>query len=279
MTHPTDHPLSRDGANVPSDLELDRLHLGELDAAEEADVRQRLAADPHGEERMHLRTAGFAAFSNLDPDKMVASIHRRVVAEAAEAESTRRPGLAERFSAWLRTGWGPALVGAAAAVAVVVATGVGDSGPDPGHDTVLTKGSVKLNVYRAKQDAPEGAPVISGDVFAAGDSLSFAVDAPAAGHVMIVGVEPSGATYAAYPLGATDAAATAAGPQTIPGAVALPDSFGGDEWLHLVWCPEPFQLAQVAPKSEVGERSAAGLSLPTKACRSDAFELAAGARR
>jgi hypothetical protein len=97
------------------------------------------------------------------------------------------------------------------------------------------KGSLALHVFRLAGDHAEEA--VSGDKFAPGDRLRFVVDLPAEGHVKVLGIEPSGALYIAWPLDSGLQTRFAAGTRIeLPGAVSL-DAQPGRETLHLVHCP------------------------------------------
>lgn len=99
------------------------------------------------------------------------------------------------------------------------------------------KGSLELHVLR-KQG--EGASrVISGDKITPDDTLRFQVSLPTAGRVSIVGIEPDGTLYPAWPLAdhAAETLLPAGAKQSLPGAVQL-DGPSGAEHLYVVLCPD-----------------------------------------
>ncbi len=220
----------------PSDLALDEWVAGEARVAEPAALEAHVAACARCAERVAERRAGFAAFPETDPQRLLAGA-RRALAERgrAAAQAGRRAGTGRRW-AWLA----PLAAGcAAAAVVLVVALrpGAPPAAP-PGGGALRTKGGLELRVFRL---GPRGSEErLSGDRFRAGDRLRFVVDLPRAGLVAVLGVDRGGALYTAWPqAGATPAEARreAGQRQELPGAVAL-DAAPGPETLWLVHCPK-----------------------------------------
>ncbi len=226
----TDLDALRSGRpHCPSDLRLDRLVADELPAVEADETRKHVATCAVCARRVAEARAGFAAFDEVDPRALLASIRAR-----GEARTSSRP--------WAR--WLAVLVPVAAVSAAVVLTfghrplAAVDSAPLSPGETLApgqtrAKGGLALHVYRSVAEHAE--EVVSGAVLPSGERLRFVVDLPEAGRVMIVGVEASGSLYAAWPL-ASEVASLPAGPQqALPGAIAL-DATPGRETLYLVHC-------------------------------------------
>jgi hypothetical protein len=234
-------------ADCPSDLQLDRLHAGELGP----EASQQLSAHIKGCDtcpaRMQARQSGFDAFSEVDPRVLLAGLRGRL---HREEQSERVP-----LRRWLRR-FGllvAPLAAAAAALGVVAFTGrpSASSGTPAGGDPVIEsgeasgtrlKGGLALRVYRQAQGRSE--EVLSGERFAPGDRLRFAVDLPHSGAVTILGIESDGDLYVVWPDGTnagTGVTRPAGNGQELPGAVSL-DSSPGKETLYLVHCPDSSEV-------------------------------------
>jgi hypothetical protein len=221
--------------DCPSDLALDRLEAGELPPAERQALEAHAAGCPGCTARLASRRAGFAAFPELDERKLLAALRR--------AEPQASP-------------WTPlwAELGGLAALAAAVALGlwVKPSGLDLGEAGLRAKGSLGLHVYRLRGEQVEAA--VSGDTFAEGDRLRFAVDLLQPGRVRVLGVEQSGALYTAWPLDPALPTQRQAGPdQPLPGAVTL-DGSPGQETLYLAWCPVDAGEPRCAAPARAGDR-------------------------
>lgn len=223
----------------PSDLALDRLQAGELSEAQERDLRRHVADCTLCPERMSMRSVGFAGFKDLDERQLLSAIRRRLD-EAPPAS------LFDRVLQRLRVMAVPLSAAAVAAVTAVVLLGRPGSptnpdstGGDPttqpsGFDETREKGGLALQVYRLVGGQAQQA--VSGDTFHQGERLRFVVDLPTAGQVAVLGVEPQGGLYVAWPSAASDGKRPAGKRQELPGAVAL-DASLGKEVLYLAFCP------------------------------------------
>lgn len=257
-----------------SDLEIDQLVLGELTAVERADVERRGATDPEFAGRVASTRRAFHEDATVSGVPILQNILDAVARDGADPQASEalRGGLvtqAPRATAkparrpwWQAWGFG-ALLGAAATAAVAILV----MPPAPVVEPPLrAKGSATLAVVKATPTGPE--MVMSGDALRPGDTIQFQAKVSAKGHVMVVGVESDGTRYDAWP--AQDARAAAISPTAEPtrlsGGLRLDDS-QGKEWFHLVWCPQPFGLADVAAGTEVGR-----LELP-EGCASDELGL------
>src|SRR5690606_28733233 len=99
-------------------------------------------------------------------------------------------------------------------------------------DGVRWKGEkTALHVFRL-QDG-HAVEALSGDRFEPGDRLRFRIDLTEAGRVAIVGVEPTGRLYRAWPLDGPPPLMARGEGLELPGAVALDDA-PGPETLYLV---------------------------------------------
>lgn len=224
--------------NCPSDLTLTLFDTDCLEADAREDVQAHLDACPRCRAAIDGPKADFAAWDG-----------RGAVLEAMVAAEPHRPR-----APW---GWAGGLVAVAAAAVFYVAS------PDPRPPELLTKGDgLSLEVFRERGGAVSRA--MSGDAFEAKDRLRFEASLPEAGHVLVFGVEASGATYRAFPNDSDASAPLPAGPgNLLPGAIEL-DASSGQETLHLVLCPRPFTLSDVTVGTTLG--------LPD-GCRSATFEL------
>ncbi|MCA9544588.1 MAG: hypothetical protein KC613_09360, partial [Myxococcales bacterium] len=140
--------------------------------------------------------------------------------------------------AWLRGAkalWAGLAVAAAAAAVVFTLRPVD---PQPGVEPpgVRMKGALRLHVLR--QVAGGAEPVASGEAIHPEDRLAFQVTLPERARVTVVGVEPTGTLYTAWPLPEhhADPVLDAGLRQALPGAVSL-DGPKGVEHLYLVACP------------------------------------------
>ena len=200
----------------PSKLTLSRADHGEL----AADAAERIRAHVEGCERCAAYLAAAAtARDALSPAASMA-FARRVV----ERAEPRRSGWA-----WLR---GPALLGAGACVALLLAVGLRGEPPEPAGepDGILIKGTGSLTVHckRAGETfvlAPD-APV------RAGDALRFEIfsGAPQT-HALVIGIDARGAVSVYAPFGGeAGVKITPGAPNLLDDAILLDDS-GLDELL------------------------------------------------
>lgn len=226
-------------AECPSDLQLDRLHAGELSTESAQRLHAHIADCGVCPARMESRRSGFAQFSEVDTRPLLAGI-RRGIATAEERSQVS--------SWWRRIGLvlAPLTVGAGALALVFLVGRGGPSGttatpggPDPGGPEVTRlKGGLSLRVYRQAGERSEA--MLSGDRFAPGDRIRFVVDLPLPGGAAILGVESDGDLYVAWPDQAAPAGTSnrqAGSNQELPGAVSL-DNSPGKETLYLVHCPD-----------------------------------------
>lgn len=224
MSPPDFLSLRAGRSECPSDFALDRLHAGELPTEEARRTEQHVAGCADCGARMAERRAGFGAIDEVDPRAMLARIRTGMDAPVQTSAS-------ERLLGWMRRLLAPVALVAAAAVALLMVRTSGDEETP----TTRMKGSLALHVFRLQGDHAE--EVLSGDRFAPGDRIRFAVDLPVEGHVKVLGVESSGALYTAWPLdpGVQTRLEKGNGIE-LTGAVSL-DAKPGREMLYLVQCP------------------------------------------
>ena len=231
MSDPFDPRLG----DAPSELALDAYVAGDADPDARAAVEAWMARDPANAAVIEARRSGFAAFAEARPDAMLARIRQGLDAADDRAAPAERPRFA--WPRWLTIGGG--LLAVASAALIWVNRPVG---PDTNPDTVLIKGGLTLDVFRARGEAVEQLGV--GDTARAGDRLRFRPGkVPPGGHLLVAGVEADGDLFAYHPADGRAAPADSAreADGALPGAAVLDDSTGR-EHIWLVWCPEPFAL-------------------------------------
>ena len=242
---------------APSELLLDAVVAGCASPAEAARVRAWCDAHPEAEAALAARRQGFGGLPT-NPDRLRAAVARRLEAQPRGGWRARLASWAARLPSWVD--WrvlAPTLL-VAAAVAVFVARrdppppgvrgavevpGAVDPGA-PDGPTVRAKGGLALRVFREREGAVD--EVLPGDPVRGGDRLRFRPETPAPGFVLVVGVESDGTLFNYLP-GAGDAALPVeAGPaaDALPGAAQV-DASVGREWVHLIFCPASFALADV----------------------------------
>jgi hypothetical protein len=224
----------------PSELRLDRYFHQELAEQDGAAVKAHLDGCAYCKERITLRQGGFASLPAIDPAASLAAIERSLGAPPPPA-----PWL-ERVRALLRPRVVlPGLVAAAAAAIAVIAVA-----PRPPEDEVRAKGTLELAVHRERDGKVER--LAPGARARAGDRLRFSARVPAepGGEIMILSLEAEGRITVLYPeIGADRSRPWAPDAEgVLPGAVVL-DDYAQQEWLVLVYCPRPFQRAELAARA------------------------------
>lgn len=212
--------LRQGNPGCPSDVTLHRLRAGELGGEQARALQQHVDGCEPCTARMTENAAGFAAWNEGDPVRMLAAIRR---------------GADQRSSGgWWRSLTRFALAPlalAASAVAIFVAL------PERGApSTTRMKGGAILHVFRLQ--AGVAVEAISGDRFAPGEPLQLTVDVPKDSLVQIAGVEADGDLYPIWPREGRSAFVPmkAGAGQRLPGAVTL-DDVPGSETFHVIACP------------------------------------------
>ncbi len=177
-------------------LLLERLALGELSPQEAEAVRERLAREEGGQERLSALEAGNDQLLSAHPPAQMA---HRIKSQAA---LTRQVASSSKRSGWFLLA-GPAL-GALAAAALLWVWGPGvqeasnpDVFPHAGGDVIRLKGAPLLFVHRKSEDGSR--PLRDLDVAAQGDLLQVSFNAATWSHGMILSVDGRGAVTLHYP--------------------------------------------------------------------------------
>ncbi len=241
-------PSHRD--ECPSELMLDRIQLGEV---QDAELSQHVEDCPHCQARLGQRSQAYEALSAPQLQSLIGGIHRGVAGAAPQPR-----GWIQSLFERVRPLTAVAAIGAAVILIAVIKTG-----PMPTKGRLTTKGSPGLTVYRERTGKVSLS--LSGERFLPNDRLRFEVNVEEGRHLMIIGMESSGALYAAYPTdGSRGSVVAPEGKRVLPGSVELDESTG-QEWLHLISCPKPFSMEALKAQGRT-------LEAPAE-CRLTRFEL------
>jgi hypothetical protein len=236
---------------------VERLHAGDLPAAEAEAVRARLTAEGGLGRLEALRRDDEAFAAAHPPGPALGEIRRR-----ARGDGGRPPRAAR---AWLPG----ALVAAAAAafVAVVVLPRGGPVGDGrPGGEAVALKGAGPTLVVHRQRPGGEPERLAAGASARAGDVLQLAVQAAGARYGVVVSIDGRGRVTRHLPEGGEVSAALAGG-----GAAPLPhayelDDAPGFERFFLVTGAAPFDVAPVVEAARrlaaAGQGQTGALGLP-----------------
>jgi len=249
--------LRQGGPGCPSEVTLHRLRAGELPDEKAQALRQHVDGCEACTARMAQQAAGFNAFPEADPVRMLAAIRR--------AADEKPQGVAQRWQKWLRAVIAPvAVVAAAAGVVLVLQTKEATDG-----GMTRLKGGPTLHVFHQQNGAVTEA--LSGERIPPGEALQLTVDLPADSRVRIVGVEASGKLYAIWPQDeATPFAPLKAGHGLrIPGAFT-PDDTPGTETFHVIAC------APQAPSPACHSQGAKEPLACSAGCQTSAFVVQKG---
>ncbi len=214
---------------VPDPL-LEQLALGELLPEQARAVRQRLAQEPGGVERLAaLELSNEQILTAYPPGLVVAEIKRRKAADRPAASAPRR--------LWLMI---PAMVATAATIALVAWPawrGALQGPPQKGpvfsqEETTRIKGDPLLMVYRKSDRAVE--QLQNGAIIGAGDLLQISYTAGCAKHGVIFSVDSRGTVTLHFPLSAGRSTALVAGKaQALPYSYELDDTPGGERFFFI----------------------------------------------
>jgi hypothetical protein len=218
---------------------VERLALGELDAAAAADVRRRLAAEGRDAdaELAALATSSREILEAHPPALVAAAVRARDV----EARPTR--------------GWFfalPLVLAGAVAVGLVARPATHGAAPRSEGDVVFEnttiKGATALHVYRRVADRNErlhdGSPAARGDLL----QLAYvaADESKASDYGAVLSIDGGGHVTVHLPEGdaATSARLSAKGEVRLPSAYELDDAPAFERFI-LVTSPAPFSMATV----------------------------------
>lgn len=261
----------------PPDWLIERLALGELDAASAEDVRNRLRArgiDPEAA-LAELARSNREILDRLRPERVGASIRAREERAVATAEGRSGVRL-----------WGPPTLLAGAALGAVLlvfggrlslpgaedATSTGSSGDvagDSERETTRIKGlqPAALAIYRRVADGHER--LRDGSAVARGDLLQLAYVTGGAGYGVIVSLDGAGNVTLHHPAARAGADAERAAPLESGGEIRLPSAYELDdaprfERFFLVKAETAFSVAAVldAARALAKRSDAAEASLP-----------------
>jgi len=238
--------------DCPSEMALERYRLGRLDGEAHARLTPHVDDCPSCRQWLATAAEGLDGLPGFD--------HRPVLAAVRRVEPTR-PWW--RWTPWVMSGLAMA---AAAAFFFLRPSTVAVEPVSPGVDGIRLKGKAALRVFRSNAEG-EG-EIESGTPVQPGDRVRFAVDLPGPGRVEIVGVEPDGDLYTAWPMKPSVEAVLPKGRmQVLEGTAELDDTLG-TEALYLVHCPD----REAAPGCERGETVEAGPRCP-EGCTRSRFDL------
>ena len=220
----------RTSPRCASDLELDRLRVGELGPAEAAVLDAHLAqCDSCRARRTFLEQLALAEqlppFAELDA-------HAPPFAKRAAMPARRRWA-----APWLAAG---SLVAAAAAVVLMFQRPAAEDGPTTARSGARTKGGGVVLDWVVRRGERVFAPDPAQPLFP-GDALRFGVRAEAAGRAAVLSLDGARHTSVYHDWVAIDARER----QLLPGAVELDDVIG-DEHLYGVVCERSWPLGELA---------------------------------
>ena len=180
--------MQQNNRNVPDWL-LERLALGELDAASAADVRRRLAAEGRSPDDIMAAVAASnrEILAELPATSTVAAIRAR----AAQAAAAERPARRRAF-VWAAP---LALAGGFALVLMMARPTPPIDGPRPGErptDMVFEDGTIKgddLKVYVYRRGAGGNELLSDGARVAHGDLLQLAYASKAGGYGVLLSID------------------------------------------------------------------------------------------
>ena len=224
--------MPREASRVPDYL-LERLAAGDLPVADAAALRERLAAEPGGAERLAALAADDAALLERHaPARVAAEVRRRVA-------PPQRRALAWRLV--------PALAVAAAVLVAVPVVRYLDGRTlvgNPAGDAERVKGLAPRLVLHRR--TPAGAEVLGpGATARSGDLVQVGYVSAGAAYGVIVSIDGSGAITRHWPLAGDEAAALTPGHEVLlPESFRLDDAPGYERFL-LVTAPHRFQVQPV----------------------------------
>lgn len=223
------------------DLLVEKLALSELGAAEAAAVRDRLAKEEGGLDRLtEIERSNRELLEAHPAERMTRDIEDRVgVARAREDGQRRAP-------AW----WMGLPAAAAAALVLFVVLPSESERPSQEIEVTRTKGiEPRLRVFL--DDDGGGRPLRAGDVVSAGDRLQLAYVAAGQSHGVVVSIDGRGEVTQHLPVRGKRAAQLATG-----GLVRLPHAYELDdapafERFFFVSAAEPFEVDVVMSAARV----------------------------
>jgi hypothetical protein len=264
----------------PSDWLLERLALGELDAATAAEVRQRLAAEGRTVDDVIAKVAASnqEIMEQHPPTATVAAIRRRAAAAAAAAAKPNRKrafiwgapfALAATAAAGLLVArpWKSQSDGQERAVPVEAQEYIGIKGPDkPAAPRPVTP--PRLSVYR--KGAAGNERLLDGARATRGDLLQLVFQSSSGGHGVLLSIDGARKVTLHWPESDAGKAAplTAGAELPLPSAYQLDDAPGFERFVF-VRASQSFDVAPVMA-------AARGLAARGAAARREPLALPAG---
>ena len=224
--------------DCPSDLVLDLLFVGELTDRPEA-TRAHLERCGRCAGRYEERRRAAEAFGD---EVDVGQLAWRTQG-ALRARTRRRAAVAAGLAA------------AAAAAVVLVALRPGPP-PQPVADGVRTKGGLTLDVVARRLDG-QIEQLVSPAALSPGEAIRFAVSSPAAGHLVIVGIDAAGAVTPYAPQAEQALPLQAADRTLLEGSILLDETLG-PERIVAVLCDTPRRVAEVSSAARTALGAAGG---------------------
>ena len=231
--------MQQNNRNVPDWL-LERLALGELDAASAADVRRRLAAEGRSPDDIMAAVAASnrEILAELPATPTVAAIRERAAKAAAAARPARR-----RAFVWAAP---LALAGGFAAVLMMAQSKNPIDGPRTGEtpEIIRIKGDPSPRLYVYRQDAASAKRLTEGARAARGDLVQLAYTSPTGGYGVLLSIDGARNVTLHWPdrQNGEAAALKAARETRLPSAYELDDA-PAFERFFLVRAATPFTVA------------------------------------
>jgi hypothetical protein len=213
---------------------VERLALGELDAATAADVRRRLAAEGRDAD------AELAALATSSREILEAHPPARIAAAVRARVHTKRP------RAWLAAL--PLVLAGAAALGLIAKPTPRGAAPRPASDVAFEnigiKGGGELHIYRHRPSGDER--LADGARAATGDLLQLAYRAPTDGFGALLSIDGRGHVTVHWPEAGAEAPArlSAKGEVRLPSAYELDDAPAFERFIF-VSSPSPFAMSTV----------------------------------
>lgn len=239
----------------PSELTMDRLHLGEMRSVERIAVEVHIGECAQCQKRAALRDAGFAAFRTLDSAALAERVNARWATDAEDRATPVRPRRSRRWIGGKDVALLTTLLVTLGISTLELATRAPAERTEPIEPAarIRAKGSIGLRVFRKR--GPQIEETSSGEAFLPGDHVRFQLTGGGGSEkspveLAIVGITENGERSVYFPLdGARSSRATQnVSEEVLPGTTEL-DADAKSEWVFVVRCPRPFAIDELeAPR-------------------------------